>query len=69
MSQKSGVRKIFKLVLMAIGFGIIGIAFGVIDALIGSRVLGADTISECDRLELAQESNKAQYLCFRWSST
>ena len=44
MSQKSGVRKIFKLVLMTLGLGIIGIAFGVIGALIGSRVLGADSV-------------------------
>jgi len=46
MSQKSSsvVRKILKFVLMTVGLGIIGILFGVIGALIGGRVLGADSV-------------------------
>ena len=44
MSQKSGVRKIFKLVLMTLGLGIIGIAFGLIGVLIGGKVLGGNSV-------------------------
>ena len=45
MSQKlsSVVRKITKFVLITVGLGIIGILFGVIGALVGGRVLGADS--------------------------
>jgi len=45
MSRKSSslARNIVKFVIMAIGLGIIGIVFGLVGALIGSKVLGGDS--------------------------
>ena len=45
MSQKSSfvAGRIFKLVIMAIGLGVIGVAFALIGVLIGGRVLGGDS--------------------------
>ncbi len=45
MSQKSSslARNIAKYVIMTIGLGIIGIAFGLVGALIGGKVLGGDS--------------------------
>ncbi len=36
--------RIFRFVLMALGLAVLGIAFGVIGALIGGRVLGSDSV-------------------------
>ena len=44
MSQQSGVKKILKYILMTLGLGIIGIAFGAIGAFIGGRLLGANSV-------------------------
>jgi len=45
MSQKSSslAKNIVKFVFMTIGLGIIGIAFGLVGALIGGKVLGGDS--------------------------
>ncbi|MFC1992883.1 hypothetical protein ACFLV3_03630 [Chloroflexota bacterium] len=46
MSQKSAAlgKNIIRFVIMIIGLGIMGIAFGVIGALIGGKVLGSDSV-------------------------
>jgi len=45
MFQKSSaiVKMIFKLIIMAIGVGVIGVAFALVGVLIGGRVLGSDS--------------------------
>ncbi|MFC1912044.1 hypothetical protein ACFLXG_02670 [Chloroflexota bacterium] len=45
MSQKSSslAKNIIKFAIMTIGLGIIGIAFGIVGALIGSKVLGSNS--------------------------
>ena len=46
MSQKSSslARNIVVFVLMTIGLGVLGIAFGVMGAFIGCKVLGSDSV-------------------------